>query len=408
MGLSGRRARSNLGRRALRRSSGETEPHQSTLGIGRAAVRDNAAMNALRGGRARAAAGVALVAVVAGLAVLAGGGPDRSPAPPARPSGTTHRPAVWQKVMPGGRTLCGRGGRFAFWARLASPDRLLVFFQGGGGCWDYRSCAPQTAMFDDRVDDQDDPALGAGVLDLSDLRNPFRAWSVLFVPSCTGDVYAGDATRTYRAGGRAVTVHHRGHVNATAALTWLFARVPRPRQVFVTGCSAGSVGSILHAPRIIRQYPNARVAQLGDSLGYLFSQPGELPWNGHRLLPGWVPGVRAIRPGRFTMPRFYRAVAANYPAVTFSQVNFRADAVQLRFHQAEGEPPGTFQRALLGNLAEIRRGTPNFRSCLLVGNSHCALPSSAFYTLASGAVALRDWVAALADGRPVPNLPVGG
>ena len=236
-----------------------------------------------------------------------------------------------------GGTRCGRGGQFAFWARLGAPDRLLVFFEGGGGCWDHRSCAPGTALFDDPVDAGDDPSRAAGVLDLDDPRNPFHGWSALFVPSCTGDVFAGDAVRTYRAAdGRAVTVHHRGHVNASAALDWMFQRVPDPRRVFVAGCSAGSIGSILHAPRILRQYPQAQVAQLGDSLGYLFSQPTDLRelWGADRLLPDWVPGVRAIPRARFTMPRFYQAVAAHYPRASFAQVNFTEDRVQRRL------PPG--------------------------------------------------------------------
>ena len=325
----------------------------------------------------------------------------------AGPIGEGHTVA-WQQVRPGGRTLCGRGGPFAFWARLASPERLLVYLEGGGFCWDYRSCLPTASLFKDHVTDKENPGLrGAGVLDVTDHRNPFHDWSVLYVPSCTGDLYAGDSTRTYRsADGRTLTVHHRGHANVSAALDWIFQRVPRPHRVVVAGCSAGSVGSILHAPRIIEQYPDAGVAQLGDSLGYLFSKPGELrPWPAYALLPDQIPTVRALRPGQFTMPRLYQAVAAYYPGSALGQVNFRQDAVQQAYFAAAGGRPEDFDRALFGNLAEIRASTPNFRSCLLEGSGHCALPSGDFYRLRSGGIALRDWVADLAAGRDVPNLP---
>lgn len=343
--------------------------------------------------RIRVALGLLLLVTVAGLVAGSIGGGAA---------------VAWQQVRPGNRTLCGSGGPFAFWARLASPERLLIYFEGGGFCWDYRSCLPAASLFKDQVTDKENPRLhGKGILDLTDHRNPFHDWSVLYVPSCTGDLYAGDSTRTYRsADGRTLTVHHRGHVNASAALDWIFQRVPRPDRVVVAGCSAGSVGSILHAPQIIERYPDARVAQLGDSLGYLFGEPGDLrPWRAHTLLPDWIPAVRALRPGQFTMPRFYDAVAAYYPRSTFGQVNFRQDAVQRAYFVAAGGRPEDFDQALLGNLAEIRAGTPNFRSCLLEGSDHCALPSETFYRVRSGGIALRDWVADLAAGRDVPDLP---
>jgi len=361
----------------------------------------------------RVALGVALLAAVAGLTVVAtrpGAAPLGGRLAPAAPApGTPVQVRPWRKLLSGGRTRCARGGLFAFWARLAASDRLLVYFEGGGGCWDYRSCAPGSTLFKDQVSDADDPAgRGAGILDLSDRRNPFHDWSVLYVPSCTGDVYAGDAKVTYRAaGGRAVTIQHRGHVNAEAALGWVFGQVPHPARVFVAGCSAGSIGSILHAPRVIERYPDARVAQLGDSLGYLFSRPTDLRrlWGSQRTLPSWVPGVRAIPPGHFTMPRFYDAVAAYYPKVRFSQVNFGDDAVQRAYWRATGGRPEAFGRALRGNLDAIRAGAPNFRSYLLDGSTHCTLPRGGFYSFRNGAVALRDWVADEAEGRDVANVP---
>jgi hypothetical protein len=323
-------------------------------------------------------------------------------------SADEHRAVAWHQVRPGGGTVCGRGAPFAFWAHLGSPERLLVYFDGGGFCWDYRSCAPAASLFKDQVTDMDDPGRhGTGILDLANPDNPFRGWSVLYVPSCSGDLFAGASARTYRSGdGRAVTIHHRGRVNATAALDWIFQRVPHPTQVVVAGCSAGSVGSVLHTPRIIERYPDARIAQIGDSLGYLLSEPTDLrAWQAHALLPQWIPAVRSLRPGTLTMPRLYGAVADHYPMSTFAQVNFRTDAVQRAYYQAAGGRAEDFDRALLGNLARIRDGTPTFRSCLLDGSDHCALSSGRFYELQSSGITLRNWVADLAAGRDVPNLP---
>jgi len=125
-----------------------------------------------------------LAAALLALAVAAGGGG-------ADASGSGLGP--WVKILGGGKTRCARGGKYAFWVRKGDPQRLLIFFQGGGGCFDERTCALGSTWFDDRVDAGDDPELNGGILDLTDTRNPFRSWSVVYIPSCTGDVTWGRA-----------------------------------------------------------------------------------------------------------------------------------------------------------------------------------------------------------------------
>jgi hypothetical protein len=80
-------------------------------------------------------------------------------------------PASWHRVDPGGTTRCARGGRYAFWARVADPSKPVVFFQGGG-CFEERSCEAGSTWFDDSVTDADDPAHAGGMLAMTDPRNP--------------------------------------------------------------------------------------------------------------------------------------------------------------------------------------------------------------------------------------------
>jgi hypothetical protein len=131
-----------------------------------------------------------------------------------------------------------------------------LFFEGGGGYFDYRRCRPGTRWFDDSIGPDDVPAFGSGMLDLDDPENPVHSWTTVFVPSTTGDVHWGDARHTYRAsGGRSVTIEHRGFVNGVAAVRWPFAHAPDPATVLVTGCSVGSAAFV---PYVIRRYPRAR------------------------------------------------------------------------------------------------------------------------------------------------------
>jgi hypothetical protein len=187
----------------------------------------------------------------------------------------------WERVEPGGRTRCARGGAYAYWLRRGDPKKLVVFFQGGGGCFDEETCAEGSPWFDDRVGSEDEPARQAGMLALDDPANPFRDWSFVYIPSCTGDVHTGDARVDYGS----VVVEQRGWRNAHTALGRAYDEFD-PEAVLVTGCSAGSVGSAWHAEDVIRAWPDARVAQVGDSLAFLFHRPIRLTeWGTNKHLP---------------------------------------------------------------------------------------------------------------------------
>ena len=321
---------------------------------------------------------------VALVAAACAGNADRAAAPAA---------GSWQRIEPGGRTACARGGRYAFWLRRGDPKRVVIFFQGGGGCFNVQTCAPGSVWFDDRVNEGDDPLHNGGLLDLSDAQNPFRNWSFLYIPSCTGDVHLGDTVARYGS----TTIRHRGWVNARAALKRAFSEFPAPETVFVTGCSAGSVGSAFHVPAVLQRWPRAKVTQLGDSLAFVFHRPVDLTgWAAQKRFPAFF----RIGKRRFTMAEYETALAKRYPKRTFARFNYASDAVQERFYIAVGGKPGGFEPQLRRAEARLKR-LPNYRSYLACGSDHCVLPRYTFFTLRVGGVALRDWTERLAAGRNV-------
>ena len=154
--------------------------------------------------------------------------------------------------------------------RPADPEKVVLFFQGGGACFSADSCSFTDGTYKATTDAGDDPSNGTGVWDLDDPRNPLAGYSIVFVPYCTGDVHLGDATTEYAPG---LTVQHKGYVNAIAAVDHLVSTFPAAREVVVTGESAGSIPSPFYAGLLSDRLPDAAHHRPGRQLGGLCRQP---------------------------------------------------------------------------------------------------------------------------------------
>lgn len=341
---------------------------------------------------------------------------EMPPLPTGQPSGTgsgsghsvESLPALaegWTKIEPGGDTACARGTTYSFWVHPGKVNKLLLFFEGGGGCWDAASCAPGSRFFNDTTGDFDDPTYQDGVFDLDNTANPFKDYYMVYVPYCTGDVHMGNNIRTYKAAdGSELTIYHKGFVNSSTAVDWVYKHFLGPEQVFVAGCSAGSIGSIMFAPYVMEHYPASQVLQMGDSEAFVFDHPVDLQstYKAHDNFPNWIPALSEIEPGRFEMSRFYAAIAGYYPGKTFAQYNTSQDFVQQGFYFANITPattPVPWTNALQASLTAIHDAAPNFRSFTSAGTEHCITPTNRFYTETVNSTAYINWVSDLALGK---------
>ena len=92
----------------------------------------------------------------------------------------------------------GSDPSFRFWARPGRVNKLLVYFEGGGACWDSATCTyPFGARLPDTVPQyyvpsapQLAPRPATGVFDTR-ADNPVRDWSVVYIPYCSGDTHVG-------------------------------------------------------------------------------------------------------------------------------------------------------------------------------------------------------------------------
>jgi Pectinacetylesterase len=186
----------------------------------------------------RIVAAVGAIAATTLVVAACGGGGDGADAGAVATTATATAPVdrKWAKVAPGGDCECADGSEFAFWERRADPSKVVFFLDGGGICFDTKSCAfvgldrpGGPAAYDWSIWGED-PAQEDGIFNFARADNPFRHHSFIYVPSCTGDQHLGDVTRAYSP---QLTVQHKGFVNGRTSLSYLADHYPDAAQVVV-------------------------------------------------------------------------------------------------------------------------------------------------------------------------------
>jgi hypothetical protein len=323
-----------------------------------------------------------------------------SPEGPAESSKTPELGPGWTKIEPGGDTICSLGTPYAYYVHPGTVNRLVVYFQGGGACWNDFTCSNPDIYFDNTVDESDNPENWTeGIGDLDNPDNPFKDWFLVFVPYCTADIHWGDNTQTYTIGNKDTTLYHKGFVNVSAVLDWIENNFEGPEKIFVSGCSAGSYGSIMHAAYIHERYPDVPLYQLGDAgAGVItddFFQGGFPNWGAAQNIPDWIPALQ-FPWTELTLPKLYIALATYYPDDRWAQYNTAHDEVQAFFYAAMGGT-GDWGDLMLAGMQEIQDSASNFHSYTAPGAIHCITGDDIFYSREVEGVLFSDWVDAMVN-----------
>lgn len=194
---------------------------------------------------------------------------------------------AWERIeIPG--TVCSDGSQYKFFVHddLSSSD-LVLYFEGGGACWDYESCSGQLGILgaanpngiaDDYVT-QLAATYVSPIMNGADPGLPLRSkdpiategWDVVFMPYCTGDVHVGNEVQTYTdpsGQNPPITFRHAGFTNTQAALAYLADRFPNIDRLLVSGFSAGGVATAAG-------YYEARTT-LDPNAGFMLNDSGPL------------------------------------------------------------------------------------------------------------------------------------
>ena len=218
---------------------------------------------------------------------------------------------------------CVDGSPYKFFARRGTVNKLVMYYQGGGACWEQTTCSLHTC--DQSVDASDNPAnRHAGFADLTNPANPIRDWNIVFVSYCSCDIHFGDAAQDYANANPAAPLHieHRGFENAKVVEKWAREHFLAPDEVFVTGSSAGAYGAWFHAPLLQKVWPQAHFNVLADAGNGVVTQSfldNFFPnWNFEANLPTDIPGLADVLHNGTGIPGYTKLIAHQFPSTNWA------------------------------------------------------------------------------------------
>lgn len=206
------------------------------------------------------------------------------------------------------RARCNDGMPAAYYSDMVAKNRrgdyskVLVLLQGGGQCYNLRSCTSRVATMARAKTGENGYMQGydetrpssvemwpkrlavTGVLSTSKSVNPvFHDWLHVFIPYCSSDMHTGRTCETTASktqstpSDTALQSYNLLHTNATATgfcgayivdavLDELYGTLKEFKQVVLAGLSAGGVGAVYHTSAWRRRLPaSVDVKVLADS-----------------------------------------------------------------------------------------------------------------------------------------------
>jgi hypothetical protein len=339
-------------------------------------------------------------------------------------------PKTWTQIIPEpteymGRSLTptciglpGTNSEFSFFVKGGTDNNLVVFFDGGGACWESMNTIYNPTCSLEVDETVEDLASAGGIFDTNNPANPFKKWSFVAIPYCTGDVHWGSNDHDYpdylyQYGGDPVPAHHRGFDNFLVVLKWITENFKRPQKIFVTGSSAGSYGAILGFPYIQKTYPKSKVSILGDAGNGVVSEEFQISsiinWGIQDNLPAWIPGFD--RPfSEYDIDEMYLMIADYYPSRKIAQYTTAWDWNQTFFYSVmlNIKNPAAWNywhterctwHDQMNEYVDSAADAPNYRYYIGAGSDHTVMGYDKFYEEDSAGVPFVDWVDAMVQKK---------
>jgi hypothetical protein len=285
--------------------------------------------------------------------------------------------------------ICYTGSRYQVNVRPGSVNKVLLYLEGGGACWNQQTCfgpAPLAKGFAG-------PAISAGALSASNPENPFVGWHVVYAPYCDGSVFGGDNIPVYN-NRRAF---HHGVQNLSAAVTRMLEEFPDPEQIVVAGSSAGGFGTYTGYGVVRVAYPETQILVFDDSgpgIQNLNETQSIADRNQNWQFQQFVPESCTRCAEQITYLTEWSL--ERDPQLRVGYFNYLHDSVLRFFLSLSPEDFETLLRTVTGDI-HSRQGE-RFQRFFPQGAAHTVLLSPEFYDLEIDGTTVAEWTQGLLDG----------
>jgi hypothetical protein len=288
----------------------------------------------------------------------------------------------------------------------AGKDKLMIFLQGGGACFNSFTCGANPA----NSSAQQTPG-ATGIYDRTNSANPVKDWNFVNLPYCTGDVFSGNNPKG-SVPGVSGTQMFVGYANMALFLKRIIPTFPGMKQVLLTGVSAGGFGAAANFVQVAKAFGSVPVVDLDDS-GPPMDDPYDASCLQDQVRQLWDLDSTVLAECGSDCPdkkNYQTALALHaakeYPNASVGLVDDTGDGVISGFFGfGQNNCTGSFGTPI--SKAQYTMGLDDLRTKLAAtkwasfifdNTVHTTLSSATYYSRTAGGVLLTDWVTQLLAG----------
>lgn len=312
-------------------------------------------------------------------------------------------PGTWQWVdIPG--TMCRDGSGAGISVNYSGDSSdVVIYLEGGGACFNNSTCRLNPKAANKK------PPKAEGIFNRLRAENPFKNYNFVYVPYCTGDVFAGNRENV-RVSRSIDNQQFVGYRNMTRFLQHIAPTFVGASKVVLTGVSAGGFGSILNYDQTKRIMGDTDVYMIDDS-GIPFSDQYmssclQSKWRDlwNMQFPEDCENCRNNEGGGFI--NYVTYLENKYPERDFAFISSLSDST-IRFFYGFGRNncrvliPSMRSRDFRAGMLEIRDEIAynQGRFFLFEGTAHTYLKKSKFYDVKRDGQAMNEFVSDYLEGN---------